>query len=292
MLLAMLGMLPEANACDRCACGATNYYVGILPQYHRSFVGFRYRHSLFETTGHHDADAVSTETFQSAELWGRFYPTRRIQVLAFVPYQFNRQSGGGVSEIAANGLGDAAFLGSYRLLDATKNGVKHQLWAGGGLKMPTGTYNPGSSGLNNPNFQKGTGSWDVLFNAQYTLRLAKWGVFTDLNYRINTTNSYEYKYGNRMGAVASVFYIRDLATDFAVMPNAGMYYENSSADKKYGYIQDETGGYLTAAQLGLDVYFLKNFAVQSWVLLPVDQHLQAGYTQAKPRWMVGLSCMF
>ena len=278
-------------ACDRCACGATNYYVGILPQYHRSFVGVRYRNSMFETTGH-EPGAVSQETFQSAEVWGRFYPTRRIQVLAFLPYQINRQSGGGSPDIEMHGLGDAAALGSFRLLDVSGEKLKHQWWAGAGLKMPTGTYNPGTSGVDNPNFQRGTGSWDVLLNTQYTLRLDKWGLFTDLNYRINTVNSYEYKYGNRVGAVASVFYIQDLAKDLAIMPNAGMYYENSAADKKYGYAQVETGGYMTAAQVGLDVYFLKNFAVQSWLLMPMSQDLQGGYSQAKTRWMVGLSYQF
>ncbi len=296
LLLGLLIGLSNAVACDRCGCGVTNYYLGIMPQFTRSFVGVRYRHSAFESTGH---EYLTTETFQTAELSGRFYPHRKWQVLAFLPYQYNEQNNGVDEPVKRTGMGDVSLLVNYNLLNTNnkqeKHRVKHQLWLGGGVKLPTGRYE-GDTGEESahfsPNFQLGTGSWDVLTNALYTLRVDQFGVSADLNYRINTTNREEYRFGNRVSGSLNVFYVQQLSSKLALMPWAGVYGENSRQDTNRGYAVEESGGYLLAGQAGADLYLGSNWALHLNGGIPLTQDMQGGYSEAQGRWMCGVTMMF
>lgn len=283
-------------ACDRCGCGVSNYYLGIMPQFTRSFVGVRYRHSSFESTGH---TSLTDETFRTTELWGRFYPHRKWQVLAFVPYQFNEQRNGVDAPIKRQGLGDASVLVNYNLLNVNNQRenmeVKHQLWFGGGVKAPTGQYDGNTaeeSAHFSPNFQLGTGSWDVLTNVLYTMRMDKLGFSSDFNYRINTTNKEAYRFGNRMSGSINGFYVQKISPKLALMPWAGLYGEQSAQDTNRGYTVQESGGYLVAGQAGADLYIGNNWALHLNGMLPISQHLQSGYTTSGGRWMVGATVMF
>jgi hypothetical protein len=63
-------------ACDICGCGSGSYYIGLMPQFHKNFVGIRYRYSIFDShLGHsHHGIFATQETFRTTEIWGRFYP--------------------------------------------------------------------------------------------------------------------------------------------------------------------------------------------------------------------------
>lgn len=77
----------QLQACDLCGCANGGSFFGILPQSHRQFVGLRYRYSSYES--HLNSVNLRTkEVFQSTELWGRFYPLKRMQVIAFLPFNF------------------------------------------------------------------------------------------------------------------------------------------------------------------------------------------------------------
>ena len=79
----------KAFACDACGCGVGSYQFGILPQQTKNFVGIRYQTKSDESTPYHDLQ--TKEQFQSIEIWGRFYPLKKVQVLALVPVNYNRQ---------------------------------------------------------------------------------------------------------------------------------------------------------------------------------------------------------
>src|SRR5688572_15779870 len=96
----------DSNACNVCGCGVGNYHYGILPQLRKNFVGVRYRYSTYiSKLDDAHASPYSYETFQTAELWGRFYPAKKIQAFIFVPFNFNeRKEGMDVKNL--KGLGD------------------------------------------------------------------------------------------------------------------------------------------------------------------------------------------
>jgi hypothetical protein len=129
-----------ANACDICGCANGDSFFGLLPQQHQQFMGIKLRQNAYNS---HISSALleSKETFQAAEVWGRFYPMKHTQLLVFVPFQKNIQNrnyDGFQSKL--EGIGDASFLIHYNLLntftDTTKthNIWNHQLMIGGGLK--------------------------------------------------------------------------------------------------------------------------------------------------------------
>ncbi|GAB3641690.1 hypothetical protein [Spirosoma arcticum] len=283
----MLTALP-CVACDICGCGNGSSFFGILPQSHRGFVGVRYGYKSYAS---HltSVNLRSEETFQKAELWGRFYPMRKLQVLAFVPYFVNRQTlletG---DQKTLSGLGDASVLVNYNVLntfmDSTIHQIDHSLLLGGGVKLPTGRYryDPLSDAdVANANFQLGTGSVDVLVNAVYTVRYRQWGINTDATYKMNGANSNRYQFGNRTTVNASVLYFGQLG-GVTLVPNAGVAYENARRDRDLGVLNTRTGGYTTFATAGIEGY-IRNVSMGVNYQKPVTQNLSNGELRANSR---------
>lgn len=294
-LLLLFVFLPFASlACDICGCGAGSSFLGIMPQAGRSFFGVRYRAKSYHS--HLNSRYLSTrETYQNAELWGRFYPLRRVQVLAFLPYNVNRQTGAD-GAFRRQGFGDATVLAHYNLVntatDTTAHRLDHNLLLGGGAKLPTGRfrYDPDGTEVANPNFQLGTGSTDALFNVIYTLRYRQWGWNTDFTYRLTTKNSNGYRFGNRQTLSSSVFFVKKWGSA-TLMPNAGATVENAARDLDNGKRNGNTGGYLALGTLGVETYF-RRFAVGANWQTPLAQRLADGQIRANARAMVHLTFLF
>ena len=285
-------------ACDLCGCSNGGSFFGILPQGHRGFLGVRYRYNTFHS--HLSSlNLSSREQFRTAELWGRFYPARRVQVMAFVPYQFSQQTllkTGAVTPLS--GLSDITLLAHYNLLntfmdDSVVHTVNHNLLVGGGVKLPTGRFRYDENSLldvANPNFQLGTGSTDWIGNLIYTARYKNWGLNADVSYRVTTTNPNGYRFGNRLNTSASVFYLTSLGSR-SIMPNAGVFVEQAGHDIREGVMNKQTGGYATYLNLGTEVYLNKlSFGVS--YRRPVSQYLSQGELRANDQLMTHVTYLF
>jgi hypothetical protein len=81
----------SGRACDICGCGLGNYYIGIVPQFNKSFFGVRYHYRQFHTQIKNDETQFSNDYFQTIELWGGVNLGKKWQVLFFLPFNFNKQ---------------------------------------------------------------------------------------------------------------------------------------------------------------------------------------------------------
>lgn len=179
LLLFVMGFGSVAKACDICGCGVGSYYLGILPEYNKRFIGLRYQYKTLTThlgPSGERSPLTADETYQSTELWGGWNIGTRFRVLAFVPYNFNKresQTGDGDKR----GLGDIAVMGYFKLFDnmntVSDRLLVQSLWIGAGVKAPTGRYEPSErlAVQESPNnFQLGTASTDFTVNAAYDIR--------------------------------------------------------------------------------------------------------------------------
>lgn len=298
-IILITGFMSSAHACAICGCGAGNYYFGILPQYQKNFVGVRYLGYSFTShvgAGYNPYEATH-ETFQTTELWMRFYPVNRLQIVTLIDYNFNSQLDKGVTK-NLQGFGDIPILINYNILNTTfqplsdKRLLNHNLFIGGGVKLPTGKYKyeEDPKQVANANFQLGTGSVDFILSTMYTLRFKRFGLSVDGNYKINTANSNKYQFGNRVSGTASIFYIQQIKK-FGLMPNIGMYLENSLRNKQYGISIDNTGGDAYFLSVGLETYY-KKISMGVNIQSPVAQHLADGNSRAHEKVMAHITFLF
>lgn len=285
--------ITDSHGCDICGCGVANYHFGILPQFQKNFVGMRYRYRSYVSkleSGH--LAPYSYETFQSTELWARFYPLKRLQTFVFVPYNFNeRKEGEKITYL--NGLGDIVVSTNYNVINTYDSGsmFKHSLLVGAGVKLPTGRFREIQDGLTiNQNFQLGTGSVDFLFNLIYTARYKSFGFNTEFTYSVNTTNRDEYRFGNASRSGLTAFFIPKTGI-ITLMPNVGYSFETFRDNRQYGQVFPDTGGWATLYNAGLESYY-KNFALGFSYSHPVKQKLFKENVTSNDRFSVHMTVMF
>jgi hypothetical protein len=287
----------RVQACDICGCGANNFYIGILPQFSHKFFGIRYHFNSFNTRLTNDATQFSKDFYQTAEFWGGWNVNKRIQVLAFVPINFNHQnSDEGVSKL--KGLGDVVLLANYKLLDKSSvnsnNKVfSQQLWIGGGIKLPTGNFEIED---NDPeiasvaNRQLGSGSADILLNAMYNIRIDKFGINSTANYKINSANKDEFGFGDKFSASSFVFY-PIVSSKTVVSPNLGLLYEHTKQSELKNDKIDLTGGSILQGSVGTEISFNK-ITVGFNAQLPIAQNFAESQTKAKIKGLAHISFAF
>ncbi|WP_276088071.1 transporter [Pedobacter sp. JY14-1] len=300
-LLLSIFIVTASKACDICGCGAGSYYLGILPEYNKRFLGLRYQYKTLRT--HLGPMGESTplttdETYQSAELWGGVNLGTHFRILAFLPYNFNRrvnQNGTGHKD----GLGDIAIMGYYKLFDnmgtAAERLLVQSLWVGAGIKAPTGKYEPSerlavSESPNN--FQLGTASTDFTVNAAYDIRWNDLGLNANLNYKINTENKHGYRYGNKFTSNVLLYHKFRIAQRITVAPNVGVLYETAVKDVEDSkYDVAVSGGHSLSAVAGLEIG-MKGLSMGANYQNVRSQDLAGGRAKAGNRLMVHVSLPF
>ena len=289
------------KACDICGCGVGSYYLGILPEYNKRFIGLRYQYKTLTThlgPSGERSPLTADETYQSTELWGGWNIGKRFRILAFVPYNFNKresQTGDGNK----SGLGDIAVMGYFKLfenMNTVSSGMLVQsLWIGGGIKVPTGKYEPTErlAIQESPNnFQLGTASTDFTVNAAYDIRYNDLGLNTNVTYKMNTENSHEYRYGNKFTANALLYHKFRIAGKFTVSPNVGLLYETARKDVESSkYDIDVSGGKAVSILMGAEFAF-KNISIGGNFQKIGSQDLAGGRVKAGNKMMVHVSLPF
>ncbi|MEM7657990.1 MAG: hypothetical protein AAF399_17830 [Bacteroidota bacterium] len=286
-LTLLLGLIFPASACDLCGCSTTGNGLGVLPQYQASFVGMRWQMAGFRYPAYHTQDR-----FQQAEVWGRFYPGRRVQLMGFVPYRWHTRQAEDGSLSHAHGLGDASVMARFSVIhspDSVKTGFRHTLLVGGGIKAPTGAWQSHQAENLPANFQLGTGSWDALLNAQYQVRWNAWGFSPQMNLRRNYTNPIDFRYGDQLAAgITAYAWVNSPRWSWIWMPYLGWNGEWMGRDVNKEFYQTDTGGQGQYLSLGSE-FFTRKLATGINCQLPVSQSYGGGEIIAQPRLMVHFS---
>lgn len=290
-------LFPVASqACDICGCANSGSYFGLMPQSNKSVVGVRYNYLNFTT--HPSSQVLRTEEkFNITELYTRFFPFKRVQVMAFLPYRMDQQlTTSGTKK--QNGLGDMTILANYNILNTlmdteSSSRFSHTLMVGGGIKLPTGRFKYDENDVlqvANANFQPGTGSTDFIVNAFYTVNLDQWGLGVNVSRKFNTANSQSYKFGNQLYGTMDLYRSFKVGT-ITLTPTVGLYAEHSGKGRRSDLLLDETGGKQLNGAVGINVFSNR------WMLgvngqKPISQRSNSGHVVAKERVLVQLGFLF
>jgi hypothetical protein len=283
------------SACPFCGCGGGNLYMGLMPDFQHQFLGIRYHYAQYHTQLVSDPTQFSANYYNIIELWGGIHIGKKIQLLAFIPYYQNKQvDDDGTTK--PSGLGDITVMGQYqvfRILTPTGGHtlIDQQLWLGAGVKAPTGSFN---ANLNDPsttvadiNAQLGTGSVDFLLNGLYSIKVGNIGINASANYKMNTVNGDNYKYGNKFTGNLIGYYHIAVKQD-AISPNIGLGYENVAMNRLQSEKVQFTGSTITSAIAGVEFNFNKiGIGVNGQI--PLAQNFTEGQTKLRFKGMMHIT---
>lgn len=286
-------------ACDNCTI-----YLNLSPNDYQNSIGIYMRQrQLFGTydlfgemiatrhTGHGNDMAFwgqnVYETYQTYELRGNYYVREKWKISAIVPYVRNSQKIGTVERYNVHGIGDPTLITSYQLINTKKDtgnvNFSHRLMAGIGMKFPLGKTNlTHENGVPNLDLQPGTGTWDLMTFATYTLKYKVVGMNLIANFRRNGRDANLYRYGFTSNVTANLFFDWKLKST-TIRFLLGSYLENAKMDATYSdFYQNEqrhndTGGTLIFGNGGLQ-FFTKSFTVFGEYQHTFSSQLN-GYTQ-------------
>lgn len=298
LILISLFSFKKSHACEICGCANNNFQIGLLPNFSKGFFGLRYSHLRYNSQIKGDASEFSHDYYQGIEFWGGLN-LKKIQVMTFLPYIISRkESDDGISH--SQGIGDLMVLINYKILGSTSltksenKTVRHELFFGAGIKLPTGvnSVNPADPDFNIGDFnsQAGTGSVDYLFNTTYNFMWNKSGLVTNLAYRINSANNQNYKFGNRI-YLSSSYYYTITKSKIKIKPNIGVNYQSNAVNTYNGTQIESSNGYNLSIPLGVNVLQNK-FGINAMTFVPVYQNYFDGQTKLKSRILLGLTYSF
>jgi hypothetical protein len=282
-------------ACPICGCGGGNLYMGLLPDFKSHFIGLRYHYAQYHTQLISDPSQFADNYYNSVELWGGMRVGKKLQLLAFIPYYFNKQVDDD-GTTTPRGLGDVSLIGQYQVFrDISVNGkqdvIDQQLWLGGGIKLPTGPFNAdpldSTTTIADINAQIGTGSVDFLLNGLYTITIGNAGISASANYKINLANKDNYKFGNKFTANLIAFYRVPIGKN-SMAPNLGLGYENVAANTIQKEKIQYTGSTVTTILAGVEFNF-KRVGLGFNGQVPVAQNFAEGQTRMNFKGMMHIT---
>ena len=145
--------------------------------------------------------------------------------------------------------------------------------------------------LGDVNSQMGTGSTDFIFNAMYNIHLGIFGINTTANYKVNTINSSNFRYGDRFSINSFAYYQTKAGKGIFMAPNIGLLYLHNGQNNLAKTKVNETGGYVVSASAGLDIN-IRNVTVGTNVQLPFAQNFAHHQTDEKVSGLVHVTYTF
>ncbi|MCH4823878.1 transporter [Gramella lutea] len=287
----------EAYFCDACGCASSGGSMGFSTVGDQNFFGTRYIYQQYRSrSGIFNDSPWIDEHFNTLQLWGNIPISEKIKVSAILPFHFHNRDFPDGSAQEISGLGDISVIAFYNLIAPYVDGflpeqqkaLKHSLDAGLGVKMPTGNYKrENNAGSVNPGFQAGTGSWDLIAAASYTMSYNSWGANLNANYTWKTENDQQYEFGDQTN-YGLLFYrnfswvAMEKVVPVSILPFGGIAGEIYAENRNFGQPVQETAGDILFGKLGFEAGYGK-LSVGANLMLPITQNLNKGAIEASHR---------
>ena len=281
----MTGFTSKSFTCDVCG-GTINSSTGeIIPGLYSHFIGIRSNFQSFDsehiTLFPGENPILSKEWFHNTELFGRYTPHKRVQIMAFLPYNvvYKHEKS---EMLTSQGIGDARLFSNFLLFDRKNNLTDFEInWFSGlHLKFPTGRYNfkEQEKVHFHPNMLPGTGSWDFGLQSDIILSKNDHGTMITGNFFIRGKNSRQYLFGNVTSLRAVYFYKKQWKT-LSLMLETGLSYVNLAPDIDLRWNEEQvfSQGDILSPTIRLNVFY-KNWVTQLSANRAIYQNLAKGQT--------------
>lgn len=322
LILGMCLFSSSLLACDLCSI-----YMNIEPNDLKNSFGFNYRFRNFKHTSiqqltveSRDKHELGTtvlntatkqeEQFNSYDLWVNYFVKEKWQIFGNMTFTDNTYLENDSILHNTAGPGDLTIIGKYLLynskaIDSSTFTVRVQV--GGGLKLPTGTFNkthvetPSTDYKGgtvyttpieelDPHFQAGTGSLDYILLTEFQVRRKQFGLRADVSYRMNGTNRNDFRFANRFNANSHLFYqFKWESLNF--IPLIGMNFESSKRDSWKSEEFENSGGSALFLSYGTKIY-IKKMAFGASIWDPIRQSLNDNQLQNNMRFTTDLTFYF
>ena len=320
-ILIILFISLSGKACDICniyeyANRKNKNYIGLYYRY-RFFNGYAFqndphdfhlntenlRDSKARTNHEPNFDEASVnkspkdyQLFQTIEIRGNYVLKEKINIQAIIPYVWNtvyyKQSITFPKQmidttLRLSGIGDPILAFDYIQVFETGM-IRHILKPGIGIKFPLGKYDAiGANGRRYEyDIQAGTGSFDFILRANYTITNDTWGVDAFINHRLNTWGKNDMLLGDKSNLMLTTYYTLKIK-ELSILPRIGVYYEWALRDRIHKEIINFSGGNTFFLQTGIDLMY-KNFIIQSLYQHPLRENLNGQVIGNAGRFNVGV----
>mgnify|MGYP000483532761 CR=1 FL=1 len=275
----------QSLACDIC-----NMTVSLTPDDSKNTFSLLYRNRITEGTftrlmfyvdnsevsRHSGVDLTSVkeeqnykESFSIYEAQGKFNISKKFNVFFSLPIISNERTLNGNSQFTVTGIGDPILIARYNAIKTNnlkENSLNHRLTIGTGVKIPLGKYDfKYEEKIVEHDIQAGTGTLDFIFTLDYMFKYKNIGFMINSSYKANTLNKkVDYMFGNTTNSTLSVFYMKKINENFAIMPSIGVYYEHADKDIEYKEYEDNSGGDIVFSSVGVNFFYKKTEAMKKW----------------------------
>jgi hypothetical protein len=268
VLFIFFSYISKSSACDVCSGVSNGFNLDISGQQTTNSVGIGYRYIPFKTL---NENTSNLSMINMVDVYGSYSPVKNFVIISSISYihsiikeQESRQT--------FSGLGDMSLLFNYKALSKIpekNSNIKHELSFVAGLELPTGKYINDVDNL--PLQQTGSRSVDFLSGVNYQVSLGDWWISNSNILKINTTNKFEYRFGNSYwSAIYAAYSIKK--TKHLIRPMVGMDVLHQQRNVKENIYQNMTGGTLIRSVAGLG-YKINDFQISFLTQIPIYQDM-------------------
>lgn len=258
--------ISKSSGCDVCSSVSNGFNLDISGQQTTNSVGIGYRFIPFKNSTEANSNL---SMINMVDVYGSYSPVKNFVIISSLSYIHSIIK---EQELKStfSGLGDMSLLFNYKALSKSpekNSNIKHELSFVAGIELPTGKYVNDVDNL--PLQQTGSRSVDFLAGVNYQVSLGDWWISNSNILKINTTNKYDYRFGNSYwSAIYAAYSLKK--TKHLIRPMIGIDALHQQRNVKEDIYQNMTGGTLLRSVAGTS-YKVKDFQISLLTQIPIYQ---------------------